>query len=305
RLSTLALMVPILGMAISAHDAFGEAADSFALSYVAYRVILIFMWWRAGHHNPEGRPVTDRYIFGFSISAVLWTGSVFVDHPATFYLWGVGLVIDLITPFTTFKAQEKLPKYSSTHLPERYGLFIIIVLGESVVALVLGASALETVDMAVMLTCTLGLVLAFGLWWLYFGHTSVRRKGFNAYWAALIIWMHFPLVIGLVALGAAINSVLSHGAHDVEDAALWLACGGLATGLFSLGVIRWAGEGWNRPTSVAIHFIGAAVALAIAALVGKVDAFTLLGLLAMLVWLMVIHRMWTDSKEVGGTPVAG
>ncbi len=298
RISTLALMVPVLGMAVSVHDAFGETANAFAASYVTFRVILIFMWWRAGHHNPEFRRAADRYVLGFSASAVLWTGSIFVGQPEMFYLWGAGLVIDLVTPFMTYKLQAKLPKYSSTHLVERYGLFVIIVLGESVVALVAGAAGLHGVTLSVMVTITLGLVLAFGMWWLYFGHTSHRRENLSLNQVAVYVWMHLPLVIGLAAMGAATLNVVAHGTHDVPDEALWLACGALAAALFSMGIIRMALEGPARYMSVALHFLGAAAALAIAPMASYVDAFTLLGLLCLLVYLLVIHRMWIDSKDL-------
>jgi low temperature requirement protein LtrA len=300
RFTTLALMVPVLGLALTANHAFEEGAAGFAISYATFRAILILMWWRVGRHNPDFRPISDVYVLGFSISAILWGTSAFVEAPVNYVMWIIGLAIDFVTPFVTFKTQERLPKYISPRLPDRYGFFIIIVLGESVFALIIGASALEVIDLPVMITCTLGLVLAFGLWWLYFGHVTNTREDQSIYWTTLAIWMHFPLVIGLVALGAAITNVLTHGYHDVDDGTLWLACGALATALFSLGVIRLAVEGMDQRDPIAALFIGSGVALLIAALIGRVDQLMLLGLLATLVWLLVIYRMHTDARTMGG-----
>ncbi len=296
RISTFALMVPVLGMAVSAHDAFGETANAFAASYVTFRVVLIIMWWRAGQHNPILRPVTDRYLIGYGTSAALWTGSIFVDQPQMFYLWGAGLIIDLVTPFTIYKYQLRLPRLNISHITERYGLFIILVLGESVIALVAGASALHGVTFSVMVTCTLGLVLAFGMWWLYFGHISHARKDNLPLHYAVYGWMHLPLIISLGAMGAATLNVVAHGTHDVPDEALSLACGALATALVSMGIIRMAIEGPPLYRSIGVLFIGAAVALAIAYTAQYVDAFMLLSMLCLLVYLLIIHRIWNDNK---------
>lgn len=111
------LQILVVGaMSIFIEGGTGEQADAFAWSYVAARVLIVLMWWRGGRHNPVARPVTNRYVTGFSISIVLWLLSTFVEGPLSFALKGLGLVIDLITPIFTLPHQSKLPRFSNSKL---------------------------------------------------------------------------------------------------------------------------------------------------------------------------------------------
>ncbi|NJM99082.1 MAG: low temperature requirement protein A [Phormidesmis sp. RL_2_1] len=141
RLIVFAQMIPIAGLAVFAHDALGETSVGYALSYAVCRTFHTYLWWRGGYHDRQFRPVAKRFVLGFSISVGLFYGSVLVPPPMRFWLWGAGLATDLLTPFLTLKQQAQLPRMSTSKLPERYGLFMIIVLGESVVGVVSGLAA--------------------------------------------------------------------------------------------------------------------------------------------------------------------
>jgi low temperature requirement protein LtrA len=101
------------------------------LSYAIIRFLLVIEYIRVWYRLPSTRPLTKRYSIGFAVSATIWTISAFVPPPLRFILWGVGMTIDLVTPLLIGQLAIKFAPHES-HLPERMGLFVIIVLGESI-----------------------------------------------------------------------------------------------------------------------------------------------------------------------------
>jgi low temperature requirement protein LtrA len=109
------------------------------LSYFAGRAVLVIEYLRAAKHIPQARKLATRYATGFAIAACLWLLSAFVPIPQRFVLVGIGLLIDFATPLTAKRLQQGLLPHPE-HLPERFGLFTIIVLGEAIIAVVDGVS---------------------------------------------------------------------------------------------------------------------------------------------------------------------
>ncbi|NJL47547.1 MAG: low temperature requirement protein A [Leptolyngbyaceae cyanobacterium SM2_5_2] len=120
----------------------------------------------------------------------------------------MGLLVDILTPMFTLRLQRQLPRFSASKLPERFGLFVIIVLGESVVGTVQGLAAQETVTLFTALTGILGLALAFGIWWIYFDFINRRSPKPQTVWAFAWGYLHLPLVISIAATGAGILNVI-------------------------------------------------------------------------------------------------
>lgn len=240
RLLHFALMVPVVSLAFFAHDALGDTAAGFALSYAAARAIIIGAWLRGGWHNPEMRPLTNRYALGYSLSVALWVLSVFVPTPARFVLWGVGLAIDHGTPVFTVGLQQRMPSLSMSRLPERLGLFTIIVLGESVIGVANGIAGLDGLSAGAGATGALGLALACALWWVYFDqvgdhHQRVGRH--RSLWGIAWVYLHFPLLLGLTAIGAGTLDLVAHPAEVPFDAVRWLLSGSAAVVFMAIGAI--------------------------------------------------------------------
>lgn len=236
RVFTFLQMLPVAAMAIFAHDALGNLANGFALSYAAARFFFIFLWQRAGRHEPSARPMTNRFIIGFGVSVLLFIISTFVPAPYKFVLWGTGLTADLITPWFTLKYQAKLPKLTTTHLPERFGLFVIIVLGEGVVGVVRGAAANAQLTWRVALTALLGMALSFAVWWIYFDFIARRAAKESIWWRAAWSYLHLPLVMGIVAVGGGILNLV--GEEYAGNGERWLITGGAATALLATGFLE-------------------------------------------------------------------
>lgn len=152
--------------AVNIHDAFGGSVTGFACSYAGLRTILLLEYGLAGANVPEARPLTNRYVLGFGVSAALWVASLALPEPWRFGIWAVAMVIDIGTPLSVRRMHTVLAP-SAKHLPERFGLFVIIVLGESIVGVASGIASEDTV-FASGIAAALGLLIAMGFWWFYF-----------------------------------------------------------------------------------------------------------------------------------------
>jgi len=135
-------MVAVCALALSLPDALGDTSRTFALS--SARVTLLLMDARA-HFSARGAgydPLVSWYIKGYGLAALIWLVSAFVPEPARFYFWAVALVVDLGTPLSMRRLQVLTP-LDRSHLSERFGLFVIIVLGEAVVGVVAALAGLN------------------------------------------------------------------------------------------------------------------------------------------------------------------
>lgn len=310
RLFTFAQMLPVAAMAIFVHDGVGETSAQFALAYAAARVLITIMWLRGGQHAPLMRPVTNRYGIGFSLSIALFVVSVFVPPPLRFVLWGMGLLIDLLTPITTLHLQARIPRLSNSKLPERFGLLVILVLGEAVVGTVRGVAAGIELTPLVGLSGALGMALAFGLWWVYFDFVSRRRPRPNVWSAFVWNYLHLPLLMGIGAIGAGVSNALTLGgaAHDVPDHRLIasaLALALLAIGLLELTLHREDDEPTDTRISVVLKVAAAMIALALGAWGVSLSSPTFLMTLLLLLLVQIGYGAYAWFRPVADGEEAG
>src|SRR5829696_1218938 len=246
RLLLLLQMGGAVAMAVNISGAFNNNFSGFALSYAFMRLILVIEYvrvFRTIKSSDSANPLVKRYIIGFSIAAIIWLISAFVPFTEIrFVLWTIGLTIDFATPISTSKLTSKFAPHIS-HLPERMGLFTLIVLGESIVGIVNGMTE-QIWDVYSVIEASLGLCISFSLWWLYFDSTGrlpiqiLREKGRISLY---LIWLytHFPLVVAITAVGVGIRRLLSSEQHSVLDNSdLWLICGSVAISLISQSILH-------------------------------------------------------------------
>ncbi|MDX2232016.1 MAG: low temperature requirement protein A [Leptolyngbyaceae cyanobacterium bins.349] len=288
RLFTFLQMVPIAGMAVFAHYAFGKTSVEFALSYALNRLIITYLWWRGGRYDRRFRPTAHRFVLGFSLSILMFVLSVFVSPPLRFVLWGVGLFLDLITPVLTLRLQALLPRFSTSKLPERFGLFVIIVLGESVMGVVNGIAQLKTVTWITGIIGVLGLAIAFGMWWIYFDFVSRRPPKIGTGWAFAWGYLHLPLIGAIAATGAGILNVVSDPDAQLSPEVSVLIGSSVGVSLIIMGLLeltvqRAPDEPTHPRLSPGLKFAAGALAIAFGLLSGNGWAIGLqLGLLALL-----------------------
>jgi low temperature requirement protein LtrA len=267
RLLMLGGMLASGALAINVHFAAEGSSTGFALSYVAARSLLLVLYDRARRHVPEARPLINRYMKGFSLSAAIWLLSIAFTGTTRYVLWAIAMAIDIGTPVTTpERIIDAIPIHRS-HIPERFGLFTLIVLGETVVT-VTAASANIHWTVAAAAVAAGGFVIVSCLWWVYFDLLDLGaiRKRWHA--TQLYFYGHLPLLIALTWIGAGTKLAIdSAGADGLGASARGLMLGGAAIALAELATIELAGDGTLRTRGVQARFIAAA-ALVVLALTG-------------------------------------
>jgi low temperature requirement protein LtrA len=233
-------MVAISLMAASISGDKANSMAAFAVAYVFARALLLTMYTRAYRHVPATQELVGGYLKGFGAGGALWLISIWVPDPWRYILWTAGLAIDLVTPYLLREVQKKVP-LSASHLPERFGLFTILVLGESIAA-VIAALAHQAWEFDPTFGGVIGVLAATSLWWLYFdnqeGSVVRRNKGRRTAWKPTVwIYSHLPLAIGLTAGGIGFEFAV---AQERFTSGRWIMIGGVAFALLAMAVIHIA-----------------------------------------------------------------
>jgi low temperature requirement protein LtrA len=243
RLAKSGAMLAIAAIAVNLHEAMDGRGGTvgFAAGYVVLRVLLIALYLRARHHIVgQGRKLSGIYIVGYSVTTGLWILSILVPSPFRYVLWAVAMALDLSVPTRAWPAL-KGHSVAVSHLTERFGTFFIIVLGESVVAVVAGVAGLELTfeSWAIAGLC---FVIALSLWWIYFdlADTSVVGRGALG---LIYVYGHFPLLAGVAAFGDGTKLAITEAAQPALGAgARWALAGGVSAFALSLALLHIAAE---------------------------------------------------------------
>ena len=268
RLLTLIGMGGVIAMAAGVDGVTGPTGRWFALAYLALRVVLIAGYVRAWWHVPDARSTVRPYLLGHAAGAAFWLASVVVPTPARYVLWGLGVAVDLIGPTLAARLKDGIPLHME-HLPERFGLFVILVLGESVAAAVTGVHD-GGWKHGVVTTAALSFVVVAALWWSYFDlsggaakrrlleeGTERTRQGVHDFY----VYAHLPIAISLAAIAVGLEHAVLHGADDHLSAGTRGVLGvGIAGYLASATLIQGA---LSRRTGPALLWPGLGVPLAL------------------------------------------
>jgi low temperature requirement protein LtrA len=233
RVLVLAGMLAVIAMALSVHDALHGGSARFALTFVAVRGIVLVLNARARRHAAPARPLLNLFLAAFSTGAALWLLSVFVPEPARYVLWGVALVIELSAPWVGYRQIARAPIHAS-HLVERFGLFTLIVLGESVISVAQGAADVDWTA-ATLAAAVAGFLVVAGLWWLYFDRLE---EGAVRSVLRALVWnyAHLPLLAGLVSVAVGTEYAIRGAATGTLDRTTTVALGG-GTALYLLSTV--------------------------------------------------------------------
>jgi low temperature requirement protein LtrA len=251
RLLTLVQMFVVAAMAANAEDELhSRSSAGFMAAYAVLRLLLVAQYYRA-RHLPETRPLTTRYIAGHGSAAVLWLVSAFVPAPARYAIWTAAFALDLGTPWLALPHTVKVPP-NPAHLPERFGLFTLILLGEAVVAVMHGMKSQESWTLVAASSAFSGMALLFLLWWWYFdvaAATSERfvRSGGDALRFHVWSYAHFPLYLGLVVAGVGVQRIVTAAARQPvsgEEVELMIAAVAVVVLAMAVigGVTRFSGS---------------------------------------------------------------
>jgi low temperature requirement protein LtrA len=304
RVFTFIQMLLLVLLAVYTGDAAGEDGQGFAIVYLLFLGVLSWLWYSVRRlDRPEYMPVTGRYLVGMGISMVTVGVTIFLPDGVRLIVWAA-LIIGWVLAWLLLAGQPGIQSGLTVtdSLVERYGLFVIIVLGEVVVGVTGGLSDAERTAETVA-TGLLGLSIGFAYWWTYFDFVG-RRLPLDEP-VARIGWIlaHLPVTMAIAAAGAAMVSLVEHG----RDAATprptsWLLAGSVALGLVALVVNLRTLRDFSRFPELFRPVSGAMLATAAVALVlgwlapaPWVLAASLLATLTLL-WLFAISR-WLRLKD--------
>ncbi|MFC4453461.1 low temperature requirement protein A [Deinococcus sonorensis] len=304
-------MLAVAAMAATAEGGVDRTASGFALAYAAARLILTGMWFRAGWHNPPVRPVTTLYVLAFTFSVALWvTSAVLPPSPLSTALRVVGLLAELGVPLLTLPAQRRVFLGRARKLPERFGLFVLIVLGESLVGVVDGLTDAEHVTFSTLLRFLLGFMVGFGLWWVYFDNIGRREPRSEGGSLTLAVWvyLHLPFVTGVAAIGAMLAHSVEVASGVPEGAVRWILCGAFAVCYLCMAGLEGTLEPEDPPLIPSGRLVLLRVGTGAAALLVPLLPLPLSGVVAALVALHLVHmgvgvRAWFGSSNAGRTDV--
>lgn len=303
RLLAAAQMVAVVVLAASLSLDESASTTAFAIAYATSRILLVAMYWRAYRHVAETRDLVRGYLVGFGVAASLWAISAVVPESARFTLWAIALAVDLATPWVMRHEQARVP-LDVSHLPERFGLFTILVLGESIAAVVVGLGHTSW-GLSPTLAAAFGIGIATALWWLYFDNArgsvvrrdaSVRKTWRPTVW----IYTHFLLAAALAGFGAALELAVEEAGHDVVEAGhRWLLVGSIALAFAALGLIQLASssDGEDRAIILA-RAIGIPLVLVVGLFTGLGSEWLVFGALGICVAELVSDMAASESEVV-------
>jgi len=312
RLLLIALMLLTLLLAIAIPDAFGDRALLFAGSYVGIQVGRhTFLAFVTAERGSLERERAERILIWFVAAGVFWLAGALADDSARGVLWLIALAIDYGAPSVLYwlpgrpRATHETWQVETSHFAERFQLFVIIALGETIV--LTGATTAELdLDLATVTAFSLAFVSTAALWWLYFDYvariaerrlatapdrTRLARDGYT--------YLHAVLVAGVILSAVGDEIVIAHATEELHTPELVVVAAGPALYLVGhvLFRLRMAGSlSWKRTLGaagcVAVGLVGTVVpALVVAAL-----------LVAVLSAVIAAERVAVSRRRARGEP---
>jgi low temperature requirement protein LtrA len=305
RLAVLAAVAAMLVVSLAAPGAFGSDGVIFGVAYLMVRALHLALFAIAGRGDRD----MSRAVLKLStslVAPVLLVLAGFLDGSAQLAVWGAALAVLYLGPLVGHMRGFRV---SPEHFVERFGLIIIIALGESIVAIGVGAAGLP-LDAGVIAAALLGITVAASLWWSYFDWvvyvTQARlAEATGAQRAALArdaySYLHLPMVGGIVLFAFGLKTMLADVGGSLPTIPALGLCGGIALYLLAHVAFRLrTGGGLGRGRPVATVLL-----LGLFPVATQVTALTALGLVAavcvgLIVYEVLRHResrAWIRSRR--------
>jgi low temperature requirement protein LtrA len=288
RLVMFAAMAALLVAALCVPQAFGDLGLTFALAYGVVRAAHIGLYVIASRDDPGLRRSVLGLAVGTGVGVGLLVVASFFDGWPQGLIWLAAIVLDVAEPllFGT-EGWELVPG----HFAERHGLIIIIALGESIVAIGVGAEG--DVDAGIILAACLGIAVAAALWWAYFDvvavvasrHLASQPVGRvqNAMARDSYSLLHYPMVAGIVLIALGMKKTLEHVDEPLETVTATALVGGAALYLLALVAFRLRNlHTWNVQ-----RLVVAAVLLAYLPVAFEVDSIVTAATVAAILWCLI------------------
>jgi low temperature requirement protein LtrA len=295
RLLIFVAMFAVAALATTVPEALEGGSAGFALSYVCVRLVLLVLYGRAIRFVEKGRALALFYFSVFGLAVVIWLVSLAVPEPARYVLWAIALTLEVAAPIAGWRLLPEAP-VDPRHLPERFGLLTIIVLGESVFAVVLGVRDVSW-ELSPALAASGGFLAAAAIWWIYFGFidSSVGeglRRGLT------LTYAHFFVYAGIAALGVGVKLViLEAGGEERYADVAWVSCAGLALCMAALAAIHVVTPPQPLDADVWLRLGTVAAALVLLPLSFVLPALVVIWLLAALLVSQVVFELASHERH--------
>lgn len=242
RVFTFVQMLIVGSMGLFIEKAFSTGADGFAISVGTYIVFMSALWFRTGIYDKAHSVLSWRYSAVYFLTALAMLASVFFPEPTKFYIWVVVLFVSVLLPFLfsvlpVTREQSSIALGLSYSAIERYGLFTIIVLGEVVVSAIRGAAEFESLATRVWLISLLGMLIAIGLWWLYFDFVSRRQVRDKSMLNQLYTFLHMPFLAAVAGGGAVVSYIVHHQQEFLTSEVRWVFVTLIAVALTMVAIL--------------------------------------------------------------------
>jgi low temperature requirement protein LtrA len=233
RIVIFVAMAAFLVAALCVPEAFGDLGLTFVIAYAVVRIAQIGLYLLASRGEPELHRSVVALATSTSIGISLLLTASFFDGWTHGVLWAVAIILDYGGPFLFgIEGWRLFPE----HFAERHGLIIIIALGESIVAIGVGAEG--GVDAGIMVAAVLGIALAAAQWWAYFdvvaiaathrlvGRTPGRQQ--NAMARDSYSYLHLVMVAGIMLVAFGLKKTLEHVGDPLKVVPATALVGGAA-----------------------------------------------------------------------------
>jgi low temperature requirement protein LtrA len=214
RLSFLAAILLCVGLAASAPRALAGSTSGFVIAFVSLRGLQLVLYARARRHLPATRALYARYLIFFGAGGALWLASLAAPGPLRFAFWAAALATDATGALAMLKPGQRVP-LNPWHLADRFQLFVLIVLGESVARLI-SAATLRPWSMQLAVVLGAALITLAALWWTWL--TAADRAALNGPNSiAGFTAVNLPIVAGVAAASAGLHTAIlaSDGATTI------------------------------------------------------------------------------------------
>jgi low temperature requirement protein LtrA len=264
-------MLGVAAVAISIHDALEGHHRSLAFSFAFIEIMITYLWWSVGFWDPSHRKYSVFYTTNYLIAFALLIVSAFVENKYVMPIWIVVLLLNLTPGLTGARTiirglKEQGQVFSASEsIVERFGLFTIIVLAESVLSTVGGVAEIKDKQLIAWIAFILGILISFLLWSIYFDMTSEQETKTGYSYLQWLLFLHFPLLFALATVGACIRVLLEDMTAAAHQTVQWIFCISIATILLTIvGLTRVMKEeeedrSYIRPVSRLLILISAII----------------------------------------------
>jgi low temperature requirement protein LtrA len=304
-------MVAVIFLAANADGTLDSVSTAgFFAAYAVMRLGLVLQYLRAVA-IPAARPLALESAAGIGMAAAVWLVSAATPAPWRYAVWSIAAAIEIVAAVRASRFVPALPP-NAHHLPERFGLFTLILIGESIIAIMKGIQSQPDWSLAAASAAFMGIGLIFSLWWWYFdgaaaaaAHRPVRDR---ADVRRFTVWnyVHLPAYLGLATTAVGIEHIVKAGGREaLHGAEAWILCGAAAAVMLALVVLTGL-RGWQS----SVHVRRGPLALALSPLalppVAPLFAPSLLvaalaGLCA--VQIAILPKQLVDDDAAGGGDV--